>query len=518
MDLEPGTWIDDKYKILRLLGKGQEGSVYLAFQETLFRFYAVKELKKEGVCFSRESVEVWKTLHCQGLPEVADVLETEDTVLIVSEYIEGVNLQKYLDHGGKVTLNMAVRWCRQIGEVLEYLHHQSPPIAYGDLKPDNLMLKKEQMVLVDMGSLIRQGSRGKYTGTREYTKEDIELQKMEPEKRDGYSYGKLMELLADICGSKKLKKLALQLMGKEKKTISIKKARKELKRLGMQSRIYAGMLILTGSLLTGMGIKEVSALQWNTKEQEYIREIDTVRLLNGEEQQQALENLVLKYPERKEGYLKLLENFQEDMVMDEQEDLYYRKLWKKIPENQESSCREILKQNPSDWQEVAYETGITYWYFYTGLGGKRDAARWFAEVTQMPEETVADSAIWRKSQLYEKMGEYRDKWKKYDETGEGGQLFADYWKDCEELLTFEEGQITQTRLMLWTEILAVWKHYMVELKACEIQRGQLEEKLHQIEDERKQIPDGHIRMQELGQRLDQDVSEIRQMINRVYQT
>lgn len=517
MDLEPGTWIDDRYKILRLLGKGQEGSVYLAFQETLFRFYAVKELKKEGVCFSRESVEVWKTLHCPGLPEVADILETEDTVLIVSEYIEGINLQEYLKKGGKVTLKMAVRWCLQIGEVLEYLHHQNPPIAYGDLKPDNLMLQRDQMVLVDMGSLIRQGSGGKYTGTKEYTKEDTELQKIKPEKRDGYSYGRLMELLAETCGNKKLKKLAMRLMGKEKKTISISKARRELKKLGVQNRFYAVMLFLTGCLLAGMGVNEVRALQWNTKELEYSRELDTIRLLRGEEQQQALEELVLNYPERKEGYLKLLESFQEDLVMEEQEDLYYRKLWKQIPEKRESSCRELLKQNPADWQEVAYESGITYWYFYKGLEGKRYAARWFAEITQMPETIVSDPEIRKKSQLYEKMGEYRDKWKKYDETGEGQQLFADYWKDCEELLTFETGQMTQTRLLLWSEMLATWKHYMVELKACGITKEQLEEKLWQIIEEQKQIPDSNSRMQELGERLAQDVSEIRQMIARIYQ-
>ena len=115
------------------------------------------------------------------------------------------------------------------------------------------------------------------------------------------------------------------------------------------------------------------------------------------------------------------------------------------------------------------------------------------------------------------MGEYRDKWKKYDETGEGQQLFADYWKDCEELLTFEIGQMTQTRLLLWTEMLATWKHYMVELKACGITKEQLEEKLWQIGEEQKQIPDSNKRMQELGERLVQDVSEIRQMIARIYQ-
>lgn len=462
-------------------------------------------------------MEVWKTLHCPGLPEVVDILETEDHVMIVSEYIEGINLQAYMENGGKVTPKMAVCWCRQIGEILEYLHRQNPPIAYGDLKPDNLMLQREQIVLVDMGSLIRQGSFGKYTGTKEYIREESELSKMEPEERDGYSYGRLMQLLAEVCGSRKLRQLALKLMENGKKRISIKKAGRKLKKMSMQSWFYAVMLLLTGSLLTGMGIKEVHALQWNTKEQEYHSELEAAGVLSEEEQQQAYVQLVMKYPERKEGYLKLLEQFQQDMEMDEQEDLYYRKLWKQIPDGRKTNCRECLMQSLADWQEVAYESGITYWYFYSGLEGKRYASRWFAEVTQMPEETGTDSEIRRKSQLYKKMGEYWEKWKKYDETGEGQQLFSNYWKDCEQLLACREDKITMTRLMLWSEMLSSWKHYMVELKECGIQSEQLEEKLLQAEKERSQIQNSHKHMQELGKGLDQDISEIRQMIKRVYQ-
>lgn len=462
-------------------------------------------------------MEVWKTLHCSGLPEVADILETEDTVMIVSEYIEGMNLQTYMENGGKITLKMAMCWCRQIGEILEYLHRQNPPIAYGDLKPDNLMLQREQIVLVDMGSLIRQGSAGKYTGTKEYTREESELPRMDPEERDGYSYGRLMQLLAEACGSKKLRQLALKLMDKGKKRISIKKAEKELKKMGLQSWFYAVMLILTGSLLTGMGIKEARALQWNSKEQEYHSELEAAGLLSEEEQQQAFVQLVMKYPERKEGYLKLLEQFQQDMEMDEQEDLYYRKLWKQIPDGRKTNCRECLMQSLADWQEVAYESGITYWYFYNGLEGKQYASRWFTEVTQLPEESGTDSELWRKSQLYKKMGEYWEKWKKYDETGEGQQLFSDYWEDCEQLLIFRKGQITMTRLMLWSEMLSSWKHYMVELKECGIQSAQLEEKLLQAEKERSLIRNRHGRMQELGKELDQDINEIRKMIKRVYQ-
>ena len=65
-------------------------------------------------------------------------------------------------------MQKAASWCIQIEHVLTWLHSQEPPVFYGDLKPDNLIVQKDRIVLVDMGSLIRRGSRGKCTGTPEY--------------------------------------------------------------------------------------------------------------------------------------------------------------------------------------------------------------------------------------------------------------------------------------------------------------------------------------------------------------
>ena len=76
--------------------------------------------------------------------------------------------------------------------------------------------------------------------------------------------------------------------------------------------------------------------------------------------------------------------------------------------------------------------------------------------------------------------------------------------------------MTMARLMLWTEMLSSWQHYMVELKEAGIQREEMEEKLFQMTEEQKTIPEGHHRMQELGEKLLQDRKEIQNMIERVY--
>lgn len=515
MELEPGTWIDGRYKILRFLGKGSEGSVYLAFQEKLFRFYAIKEIAKEGLCFSRESVEVWKTLQCTGLPEIVDVCEEEEWIWIVMEYVEGMNLQDYLAEAVVLPVWQAADWCLQMIEVLEYLHRQNPPILYGDLKPDNIILRKNRIVMVDMGSLIRQGSRGKRTGTRAYTAPV----RLEDQAEDNYSLGKLMESLAFRCKSSKMKRLSEKIMkqaqnGKPRISKSIKRALKNLKR---QRSIEKGMLCITAMLLLFSGKASFRQIEHKNQETQYTSRIAELRTMPVKKRKEQLLHLIADHPEEKEAYLELLRVYQEDLQMDQEEDHAYRKLWKEVPPDRTESYEEILKKNLEAYQEVAYESGISYWYFYKGIQRKNYAASWFRKVTEMPEEVCKNKDLWEKSSLYEQMCDYQEKWKHYDETGEKEGLFLAYWQDLGQLLEKEKDQISMVRLMLWKDTLAAWNHYMVELREAEVTKEQMEQLLKQMEKELEQVPEGHERMQELKAQLEQEKQQTLQVMARVYQ-
>lgn len=515
MDLEPGSWLDDRYKILRFLGKGREGSVYLAFQEKLFRFYAVKELKKEEVCFSRESIEVWKTLKCEGLPEIVDILEDTEKVWIVSEYIEGENLTEYMRKRRPLSVQQAASWCLQVERVLNWLHSQDPPVCYGDLKPDNLIVQGGRIVMVDMGSLIRKGSMGKRTGTREFSRQQCRAEEAD----DDYSFGKLTEILAEYCQSRQLKKLADRIRQQEKgdRLRKRRKVRRTLKWIQRQIWIQGGLFAGAIGLLLGSGLLGSERVMQNRRKEAYEAELSSIRILEGKQKRDALKTLTGMYPERAEGYLELLHMYQEDARLDEQEEQEYRKLWKEIPDGWNVTREEILKKNPEDYQRVAYESGLTYWYYDRSIQAKQYAAAWFHKITQMPEEVCASSSLYKKSFLYEKLGEEREKWKKYDETGENNGLFTAYWKNQSELLETDTGQTDMTRLMLWREILSVWKHYMVELREAGVKSEEEEEILKKMEKELTLVPEQHKRMKELQMQLQKDEQEVRQMIQRVYQ-
>ena len=138
-------------------------------------------------------------------------------------------------------------------------------------------------------------------------------------------------------------------------------------------------------------------------------------------------------------------------------------------------------------------------------------------MTQIPEEVCRDTELYEKSILYGKLGQNREKWKKYDETGENEGLFLAYWEDQKQLLEKQGDQMGMTRLMLWKETLAVWKHYMVELKENGIEKQEEEELLEKMNDELARVPKQHRRMQEMKIELLADEQEVQAMIQRVYQ-
>lgn len=515
MALEAGTWIDGRYKILRFLGKGREGSVYLAFQEKLFRFYAVKELSKDGICFSRESIEVWKTLHCEGLPEIVDILENENTVWIVSEYVEGISLQEYMEKSRTVSSAQAAWWCLQIADVMKYLHGQNPPIAYGDLKPDNLMIQKNRIVMVDMGSLIRQGSRGKRTGTKEYTNPDTDWSREEAVQQDCYSLGRLSLILGRFCGCRQIEKAAHKMLDNPEKGDG--RARKVWKWIRNQNRIYRLMFALTAVILVGMASYCKKQVCQMITTEDIKSSTQMIQTLADKQKEEAVIQMIKNHPGEKEGYLELLHLFQEDMVMNEEEELCYRRIWKEPLPGSEKTCGEYLEKNPDQYLEVAYESGITYWYFYRGLQGKKYASNWFRKVMEVPEIVHRNDRMRKNSQIYEKLGEYRERCKRYDETGEKGELFQEYWKDCQNLWKEQQEQITMVRLMLWKETFVSWKHYMVEMQEAGITEKEIRQILEQALRETDRVPEEHQRMQDISGQLKRDAEEIDGIIKRIYQ-
>jgi len=158
--LEIGSLVDGKYKILNKVGQGGMSVVYLAMNEKANKQWAVKEVRKDGV-LDFESVkqglvaetDILKKLNHPNLPSIIDVIDNEDSFIIIMDYIQGNSLNRALEEFGAQPQELVITWAKQLCDVLGYLHSRTPAIIYRDMKPSNVMLKPDgNITLIDFGT------------------------------------------------------------------------------------------------------------------------------------------------------------------------------------------------------------------------------------------------------------------------------------------------------------------------------------------------------------------------------
>lgn len=158
--LEIGSLVDGKYKILNKVGQGGMSIVYLAMNEKANKQWAIKEVRKDGIKDFEVvkqglvvETDMLKKLSHPSLPSIVDVIEDENTFLIVMDYIQGNPLSKALEEYGAQPQEQVIKWAKQLCDVLGYLHTRTPAIIYRDMKPANVMLNPNgNVTLIDFGT------------------------------------------------------------------------------------------------------------------------------------------------------------------------------------------------------------------------------------------------------------------------------------------------------------------------------------------------------------------------------
>jgi serine/threonine-protein kinase len=139
------------------------GTVYLAEDVRLpGRQCAVKEMSPAHLAPSdhgwavqafRQEAQMLATLQHPGLTSVTDFFSEDGDWYLVMEYVIGETLETRIERaGGRLPLKETLNIARQLCDVLTYLHAQSPPVVFRDLKPGNVMLTpKGEVKLIDFG-------------------------------------------------------------------------------------------------------------------------------------------------------------------------------------------------------------------------------------------------------------------------------------------------------------------------------------------------------------------------------
>ena len=159
-----------RYKIERPVAAGGMGAVYRAIDTRFNRPCAVKEMldefqsdaeRNQAVEWFEREATLLLDLNHSCIPRVRDFFVEQDKHYLVMDFIEGRTLSDVLEkeanvigvngaHG--VPEARARIWGRQVCSVLSYLHSQTPPIIFRDLKPSNIMVtEKDDVKLIDFG-------------------------------------------------------------------------------------------------------------------------------------------------------------------------------------------------------------------------------------------------------------------------------------------------------------------------------------------------------------------------------
>ena len=209
--LTEGTILNGRYEIIRKIGGGGMGAVYLASDNNLGGVLrAVKEMVQAHIedeqqdkavnDFKRESM-ILSSLDHPSIPTIFDYFydEEESRFYLVMKYISGGDLASRLRAAteGKIDEKTVTEWGLQITEVLEYLHNQPTTIVYRDLKPSNIMIdgNTSRVMLVDFGiarSISQKEEKGvTAVGTMGYAPPELFSGNVEP-RSDIYSLGSTM--------------------------------------------------------------------------------------------------------------------------------------------------------------------------------------------------------------------------------------------------------------------------------------------------------------------------------------
>jgi serine/threonine-protein kinase len=155
-----------RYKIIKKLGQGGEGCVYLAKDEGLDRLAALKRVWDNSLATEaqlRREAAFLQAMRHPMLPVVYDLL-WDDAWYLVMEYIEGISLHNYIEKYGMTDEAQARMWAGQLLSILQYLHTRKPPVIYQDLKPENIMVCPDgNLRLVDFGAACYRN----YSGNRD---------------------------------------------------------------------------------------------------------------------------------------------------------------------------------------------------------------------------------------------------------------------------------------------------------------------------------------------------------------
>lgn len=512
--LETGSVIDGKYKILNVIGRGGMSTVYLAMNERVNRQWAVKEILKNDVHHlhaNKREIEMMKKLKHPHLPGIVDVIENQDSLLIVMDYIEGRSLQDILSEYGAQTQKDVLKWAKQLCDVLSYLHTRKPAVIYRDMKPANVMLKPDgNIMLIDFGAAREykyQNSKDTISlGTRGYAApEQYERKGQSDARTDIYCLGVMLfqlltgespHVLCPICQINPSLSSGLEAV-----LVKCTQVKKENRYQSCQELMYAlehyfewdaeyqkqqrkklvpfmASLMLTAALEAGavfFAWKRMEARNHNYEA--YL--LAARNAVSAEDAVRNYRNAAALDPARKEAYLELLEEvFLDDDVLTAEESEVLRSVLIAYGDGKQTN-EQAFQRNQSGYEEFAYAAGIAYYYKYEEKSNKKNA-KIYLEIAAASERL--DEKKTERSRRLAVIADYYSRVGMIDEAGDMSITYRDYWED---LTALSAGNLVEmdnerTALVMYEELVSQICTRTAEFRDSGVEKEEMQQQLSNI--------------------------------------
>ncbi len=525
--LEIGSIVDGKYKILNKIGQGGMSVVYLAMNERANKQWAIKEVRKDGTKDYEvvkqgliAETDILKKLSHPHLPSIIDVIDCEDTFLIVMDYIEGRTLDYWLKKEGAQPQEKVVEWAKQVCDVLGYLHSRKPPIIYRDLKPSNIMLKPDgQIMIIDFGTAREFKERSiedtACLGTQGYAApEQYGGHGQTDARTDIYTLGATMYHLLtghnpslppyemypirhwNASLSSGLEAIVLKCTQRNpadryQSCAELMYALEHFNELDIEYRKKQGrkwktflalcsLTVVSALACTGFKVAEVSATK--NSYDGYVKAAATAA--GQEEKVEYYQKAINLDPSREDAWMDLLDLFitsadetgEESFTQDE--DAKMKEILGYQGEGNKSN-ESYLEHNQEAYDEFAFQMGLAYFYYYDGNGNKQMSQTWFETAA---ESDSLDSNKVERARRFARIAGYAQRLDTRDRAGDNDVTYRDYWDDMTELT---KGDLTaldneQTALVMYNEMVYRITVDTVKFRQAGVSQTEMEDQLQDI--------------------------------------
>ncbi len=521
--LKIGSVIGGKYEVISLIGQGGMSRVYMVRNQRTNVTWAIKEVRKDG-SNSNEVIrqnliteaEILKGLRHPHLPQIVDIIDRDDTYLIMMDYIEGMPLSQVLKERGPQKQSDVVKWSLQMCDVLGYLHSRNPKIIYRDMKPSNIMLQPNgDVVLIDFGTAREykeeSTSDTTYFGTRNYAApEQIYHTAQTDERTDIFNLGATMHQLltgqvplSENCEFKPIRHYNPELSaGLEQIILKCTKWKPEdryqncgelkyallhyeemaaqgiRKRRGQFRIFVAACVASVAALAVGAGLRMQAGNVLRDTFESVMMSAETA--LDDSGQEAGYIKAISVKPEDSTPYLDLLNKvyLKDGTFSQEEAESMTRILGTKTDSGK--TYESELKKNNGAYDEVAFQLGIAYFYYYGTSGNKQASKAWFDIAAS--SETLSESQVTRAS-IFSEIASYYDQLGSRDRAGDNTVSYADYWYSMDTLTSGDLAAVdnTTTALVAYTELVGQIRMHANDFLKAGVSSDAVSKKLDDIE-------------------------------------